>query len=178
MLNIQQIIINLGNSIGSLHSLVVGITFVIGMMFIFRALYHLKIYGELRTMMASQTGLKEPMAYIFVGAVFLWLPTGFSMVMQTTFGYDNPLAYSEWQGSFANSISGPSGTAFLRLIQFVGLIAFVRGWMTLVKLATSQGAAQGQSYGKGLTHILGGVLAMNIVGTANVVWNTFGESVG
>jgi intracellular multiplication protein IcmC len=61
----------------------------------------------------------------------------------------------------------------LQLIQIVGLIAFIRGWLILVKTATGQ---QGGGIGKGITHIIGGVLALNIVGTQQVINASLGIS--
>ncbi|NKB46539.1 MAG: type IV secretion protein IcmC [Legionellales bacterium] len=175
MADAVQMLTNLASVQPNLYKLVTGAAYVIGLAFIFRALYHLKIYGELRTMMASQTGLKEPLAYLFVGTMLLYLPTGFSTVMQTAFGYDNVLAYTDWRTT-SGSITGPGGVAILRLVQLVGAIAFVKGWMILARSAGQGGGAQGNTTGKGLTHIFGGVAGMNIVGTANVISSTLGVS--
>ena len=62
-------------------------------------------------------------------------------------------------------------TALLGLVQVMGVIAFIRGWV-LLGHAGEQNAQQGM-FGKGLTHIIGGILAINIVGTKDLIWNTF-----
>jgi intracellular multiplication protein IcmC len=56
------------------------------------------------------------------------------------------------------------------IIQVIGLIAFVRGWV-LVARSASQGQPPGGT-GKGLIHVFGGILAINIVGTINMINNT------
>jgi intracellular multiplication protein IcmC len=175
MTDAVQMLTNLANIQPNMYKLVTGAAYIIGLSFIFRALYHLKIYGELRTMMASQTGLKEPIAYLFVGTMLLYLPTGFGTVMQTSFGYESVLAYSNWRLGGGMAFT-PGGRAILRLVQLMGVIAFVKGWVILAKSVGQGGAGQGNTTGKALTHILGGVAGINIVGTANIISSTLGVS--
>lgn len=170
MADATQILINLSDSLGPVSQLISGAAYLIGISFAFKALYHLKIYGELRTMMSSNTSFKEPMAYLFVAAIFIFLPTGVSLIMSTTFGYANPLAYSEWPSAGGTSVS-PGMIAVFRLVQVIGLIAFIRGWIFIVK---SQGQGAQGGFGKGLTHIFGGIAGMNIIGTAQVISATLG----
>jgi len=56
-------------------------------------------------------------------------------------------------------------------IQIIGLVAFVRGWMMIAKSA-SQGGHQQGGFGKGMMHVFGGVMAINIVSTLNVINET------
>ena len=154
------------------QELVVWVAYIMGVVFTYRALYHLKVYGELRTMMASRTGLKEPLTYLMVAAIFIYLPTALEIVLQTTFGDESVVAYSDL--SYANAADyGQAFRSVLYLIQIVGLIAFIRGWMIIAK-----GTAEGQQagWGKGLMHIVGGIMAINIVATSNIVTATLGFS--
>ena len=52
-----------------------------------------------------------------------------------------------------------------------GECAFIHGWI-LIARAASQGQPPGGT-GKGLMHVFGGILAMNIVRTLDVIHNTF-----
>lgn len=171
-IDVSQMLINLGESIDPIYRMVTGGAYLLGILFAFKALYQLKIYGELRTMMSSQTSLKEPLSYLLVAGIFIYLPTGFQMVMMSTFGYDNPLAYSSWPSEGGIDLS-PTAVVVLRIVQLVGVIAFVRGWILMAK---SSGQGGGGAFGKGLVHVLGGVAAMNIVGAAVIVSNTLGVS--
>jgi len=135
----------------------------------------LKLYGEMRTMMASQTGLKEPLTYLLVAAMFIYFPTGFALLMNTSFGYSSVLQYSDWPGGISGE-NVQTYYALFKVVQVVGVIAFVRGWLMLARGA-GQGSPPG-SFGKGMTHVVAGVLAMNIVGTAQVVSNTLGINLG
>jgi intracellular multiplication protein IcmC len=91
--------------------------------------------------------------------------------MNTTFGQSNVLAYNELSPAL-NLTDSNGGIALLRILQLIGVIAFVRGW---VLLARSQGqGAQPGTMGKAVTHVFGGVLLMNIVATVNIMYNTLG----
>lgn len=164
---------HLVGSVDQVYHLITGAAYIMGISFAFKALYSLKVYGELRTMMASQTSLKEPLTYLIVAAAFIFFPTGFGIVMNTTFGQETVLSYNQLPaGSELGATAG--GRALLRVLQVIGAIAFVRGW---VLMARSQGqGSQPGTLGKGITHVFGGVLLMNIIGTINIMYNTLGIS--
>lgn len=170
-----NILTNLANSLVPVQRLITGGAYLMGCAFLFKAIYSLKVYGEARTMMSSNTSVKEPVVYLMVGAIFIYFPTAFSMLMQSTFGYQNVLQYAPVNSSnqALDTLFG-SGSAVGRplsmLIQVIGLIAFVRGWVLIARSA-SQGQPPGGT-GKGLVHVFGGILAINIVGTINMINNT------
>lgn len=164
---------NLAGSIDQVYKLVTAAAYVIGISFAFKAMYSLKVYGEMRTMTASNASMKEPLTYLFVAGIFIYLPTGFAIVLNTTFGSNNVMAYSQLPSAF--DLSGSNGGyALLKLLQLIGVISFVRGWVLLAR-SSGQGQQPG-GFGKGLTHIVGGVFLMNIIQTLNIVYNTLGIS--
>lgn len=169
---LQQMIINLSQSSDAVMQMVTGGAYLIGMGFLFKALYHLKVYGELRTMMAVQTSMKTPIAYMVVGMVFMYFPTGLGILMTSTFGSPEitPLSYAPGTESVT---SGEAIIAILRIVQVFGVIAFIRGWILITKASQLQTQ---QGYGKGVTHIIGGMAAINIVKVRDVLWTTFGFS--
>lgn len=64
----------------------------------------------------------------------------------------------------------------LTFIRMVGYIAFIRGWLMIN--AYGQGGHNGQGkLGRGLTHIFGGVAAINVTITAHILANTFAPGV-
>jgi hypothetical protein len=67
---------------------------------------------------------------------------------------------------FINSVA-----AALLFFQLVGMIAFVRGWMIMKSAAEGQGQA---TMAQGITHILGGAVAMNVFNFLEMMDNTFG----
>ena len=162
---------NLSKSYPALTFMVTGLCYVIGMSLMIRAIYYLKVYGELRTMMSTQSSLKIPMTYMVAGAVFLFIPTAFQTMTMTVFGTSSMLGYENIDSSINPIVLRAVGG----FVQLLGFVSFIRGWMILVANATSPGGG-GASFGKGLTHIIGGLLLVNIYGVASVVWNTFGLS--
>ncbi|KTD55424.1 hypothetical protein [Legionella quateirensis] len=170
-----DILTNIANSLAPVERLITGGAYLIGSAFIFKAIYSLKVYGEARTMMSNSASIKEPIMYLMVGAILIYFPTAFQVFMQSTFGYQNVLQYAPINSNnqaldtlFGNG--SVVGRPLAMLIQVIGLIAFVRGWV-LVARSASQGQPPGGT-GKGLMHVFGGILAINIVGTINMINNT------
>lgn len=168
-----EVLKNLAGSLEDIQLLISGAAYLMGIGFIFKAIYSLKIYGEARTMTSSHTNIKEPLIYLLVGAVLLYLPTGVDVILATTFGSNAEiLAYApiNSKSSQLQSLFGagsPIGRPLTMLIQVIGLIAFIRGWVLIAR-----GASQGQQpggTGKGLMHVFGGILALNIVKTMEVI---------
>jgi intracellular multiplication protein IcmC len=173
--DISEMMRNLDTSLPQVEKLVIGFAFLLGIGFCLRAVYRFKIYGEARTMMSSQTSIKEPLFLLFIGAVFLYIPTGLKIFNNTAFGYETPLAYSQWAAR--GSVNNITASSIFDFVKIMGLISFVKGWYMLSK-ASIQSGAQGNTFGKSMTHIIGGILAINIVGTMNIVMNTLGLSIG
>ncbi|AMP88603.1 type IVB secretion system protein IcmC/DotE [Legionella pneumophila] len=171
-----NILANVANQLEPVQRLITGGAYLIGCAFIFKAIYSLKVYGEARTMMSSNTSIKEPVMYLLVGALLIYFPSLVSSVLQTTFGYSSPLAYSGGVSSGSDTITALFGSGSLvgrplvMIIRVIGLIAFVRGWVLIARSA-SQGQPPGGT-GKGLIHVFGGILAINIVGTIDMINNT------
>lgn len=167
-LDALQMLTNLSNSYPALWRLITAICYVSGIALMLRAVYQLKAYGELRTMMSTQTSLKVPIVMMVAAVVLMFIPTAFQVVLKTGFQYTSPLSYNQ----ATTSISPIAMKAIVGLVQIIGVISFIRGWMHLVGNAQQPGGQH--SFGRAMTHIVGGVLAINIVGVVNIIWNSFG----
>lgn len=170
-----SILTNIGHSLIPVERLITGGAYLIGCAFLFKAIYSLKIYGESRTMMSNSASVKEPVIYLIVGAMLIYFPSAVSSIMESSFGYENVLQYApvNSKNQALDSIFGSGsavGAPVCLFIQVIGLVAFVRGWV-LVARSASQGQPPGGT-GKGLMHVFGGILAINIVGTINMINNT------
>lgn len=170
-----DILTNIASSMQSVERLIAAAAYLIGIAFAVKAIYSLKVYGEARTMMASNTSIKEPLAYLLVAGMLIYLPTGFQVLMNSSFGYSNILAYApiNSNNSTIDILFGQDsavGESLAIIIQTIGLIAFIRGWVLIARSA-SQGQPPGGT-GKGMVHVFGGILAMNIVGTLQMINNT------
>jgi intracellular multiplication protein IcmC len=165
----QQMLVNLSTSFPPLWRMITALSYVFGMAFIMRGVYALKVYGEGRSMMSSQASMKVPLIYLIAGSALMFLPTMKSVLLASTFGVteQTPLSYYS-----SNPIWNEQAVqVLLQIVQLVGLISFVRGWFFL-----AHGAQQGgqSTFGKAMTHIIGGIFAINIEGTREMFMATFG----
>ncbi len=173
--NQVDILSNIASNMESVQRMISGAAYLIGLAFAFKAIYSLKKYCEQRSMMSNETNIKDPLAHLLVAGILIYLPTGIQMMLVTTFGQPNILAYApiSSNNSSLDVLFGQDsavGASLSIIIQTIGLIAFIRGWV-LVARSASQGQPPGGT-GKGLVHVFGGILAMNIVGTIQVINNT------
>jgi len=116
------------------------------------------------------------------GAVLMTIGNMMNTVMLSIFGTEKGAASADglaW-GNFNNLFGGDAAglqrfedavTAALNFVQIIGVIAFVRGWLILKKVFDGSGNA---SLAQGLTHIIGGVLAINIFEFLKLMDKTFG----
>ena len=168
-----NIVNNIAATMAPIQKLVTGFAYVLGLSFAFKAIYTLRQYGEAKTMMSSSHSMKEPLVYMFVAAMFIYFPSGLALMLDTAFGTPNILAYTPISdGAFGSSVFGSDSTmgqSLVIIIQTIGIIAFVRGW---VLIARSSGQGQQKEAGKGMVHVFGGIFAMNIVLTLQIINNT------
>ncbi|MFA5959945.1 MAG: type IV secretion protein IcmC [Tatlockia sp.] len=141
---------NLSRSLFSVQSLLTGLAYVIGMLFIMMALSKfnkIAVKGSYERMLV-------PIAYILGGSVLLFLPSAYTVLSNTVFGANNILSYAKYNPYDIYSSMG-------LLIQTAGIIWFIRGCVLLV------GASEPQvKHGsKGLLFLFAGVLAMNFQST-------------
>ena len=163
---------NLAQSLQSVEKMLTGAAYLMGLAFALKAVMTLKSHGEQRSSMGASS-MKESGIYLLVAAMLLYYPTAFEVIMNSTFGYSTVLAYVPFNTSapFLGSVLGDNlvGTSLTTIIQVVGLVAFIRGWVLISRTSQGQGAG---NIGKGFMHVFGGVLTININGTLDVIQNT------
>ena len=119
---------------------------------------------------------------ILFGALLMTIGDNLNMMMTSVFGtssfsFNVANATSTVMGWTAvQNLSGSTqfGTAIgaaLTFFQVIGAIAFVRGWLILKKVAEGGGNV---TLAQGITHVLGGVLAINIFVFLQIMDTTFG----
>lgn len=170
-----DILANIATNLIQVQYLVSAWAYMAGIVFMYKAVYSLKVYGEQRAMSSSNSSIKEPLTYFMVGGMLLFFPSSFEMMMNTMFGYSSILQYAPYnsQSPIISDLFGNGskiGNYLSTVIETIGGISFIRGWILI-----SRSAAHGQppgGTGKGMTHVIGGVLAMNMVGTLEVINNT------
>lgn len=162
-LSAQTMLENIAAIIPNLMQMVTAIAYVLGMYFIFHGVIKLKHAGEMRTMMTAEHSLIGPILFLIVGAMLLYLPTSVQVGVSSFWANPNPYGYvtqSDQWSQFRNIV--------YLVIQFIGTIAFIRGLVIL-----SHVGGQGQSnFSRGLTHIIGGILCINIYQFVQVIMVT------
>lgn len=165
---LDQMLIRFTTQFPGIYRLVSAVAYLTGMILIFRAVYQLKVYGDMRTMMSAQTNLKSTLVLFIAGTALMYTPTALKIFMYSTFGTTNitdPMAY-------ASGSSGDTAVrAVLMVVQLIGIISFIRGWILLTQ---SQSGGGHSTFGKAVTHIIAGIFAVNIVGVRNLLQGTFG----
>lgn len=172
-----NILNNLAPSLESIKSLLGISSYIMGMSFIMKGIMALKQVGEHRSHMGGgHNSLKEPVFFLISGSMLLFMPTAINVFLGTIFGSNTILAYtgtSTLNPVFDTLFGSTSefGKNLVLFVQTCGLVAFMRGWLIIAR-SGSQGGHQQNSMGKGLMHIGGGVLALNIVQTITIINNT------
>lgn len=169
---------NLQAAFGSLQRMIGAISFVIGIALVYRGIAMYRGLANQTYGSAQRGEVAGPMVFLVVGAVLIYLPTALDTSISTLFagttrenllpaesliGYKSVSNVEHWE-----EIS----KVLVQYMKLIGLIAFIRGWVILSKMG-HQGAQPG-SIGKGITHIVAGVMLMNIVGSYNIIAQTFG----
>ncbi|PCH57322.1 MAG: hypothetical protein COC15_01345 [Legionellales bacterium] len=184
--DLPEILNNLKNVIEPLTALVMMVSFVGGIGLIFKAIGLLKRFGQPLTSMQQQGELAGPLVYFCVGSVLMYLPTASNMVSTTIFGDAGAHIFGggsidfETAGSAADLLSysnssitdkwGEIANTIVLYIQFIGFVAFVRGWFIIAKAG-----ARGEQPGvitKGIVFIVSGIIAINFVPMIEILKNT------
>lgn len=158
------------SNIDPLISITASVAFLVGI--VMAAMSLKKLYETTRNNPQAHYG--GVVTTFFIAAVLVNLPAALGTMRETMFGNEHSVL------SYQSTISGVSAQAsstlvvIMHFIQFVGLIAFIRGFLILNKLAN--GGGQDVSLGKGVTFVVSGVMAINIVITANMLAESFGLS--
>lgn len=191
-IDLQTALTNLSNVIIPLTGLVLMSSYVAGVFMIFQGIMLMKKMGGIGSSTTAQPGeLGGPLVKIIVGAILIYLPTSTDAFMNsifatgaTIFSSGGTTTLQDYQGlsgpgaSLLGYVSGDVmsqtwqslANTLVLYIQFIGLLSFVKGWF-IMSHATGQGSQPG-NFAKGLTHIIGGIIAINFVGMVNLLSNT------
>jgi intracellular multiplication protein IcmC len=169
--SVEHMLLTMTDQFPNIYRLITALAYLMGIAFIFRGVYQLKVYGDLRTMMSVQTNFKATMMVFFAGTALLYAPTAFKSMMLSTFAttsVTDPMGY----GPAAHNMSTLLAShAVLLFVQLIGTISFIKGWVSLTHVSNPNGRS---SMGKAVTHIVAGLLAINIEGTKEILQASFG----
>lgn len=149
---------NLSLSLGPVQSLLTGLAYLLGILFMMTAISKLKKIGDARTGSHSQEKMYGPVAYFIISAVLIYLPSSVTALSNSTFGINNVLQYTSFNNT---TVYGSMGI----IIQTAGLIWFIRGCVLVVH-GSQPGAKEGR---KGLLFLLAGIFAVNFQDTMGML---------
>ncbi len=179
--DISSVMANLQVIIAPLTVMVLWISYVAGIFFIFRAILHLKKLG----MGQAQGDWNQPLLYLFVGTVLICLPAATDVTMTSLFGQTasllsggvNYAGLGQGQSLLSYVDVGGVGSQWASLantlvlyLQFLGFLSFIKGWFIIAKSGTPSN--QGGGIAKGISHIVSGIALINIVGVVNILQTT------
>lgn len=168
---------------GPIISLTVSIAYLIGVIVFILGLYGLKKHNE----NPQHYTIAYCVMNMLTGTFLLLCGTIYGIVRNSTLGGDwdtdnSALSITKHadvsmgdisKSFFAEYIPPQTIMLILGFIYFVGLVAFIRGIFLLKNVGSVNNGSQG-GIGKSLTHMLGGVITMNITYFACLVGNTIG----
>jgi len=192
--DIQSILSNLQAIVVPMVNLILLFSGLAGIVFIFKALIHMKKFGQ--TGQHQPGEVSGPMVELLVGTVLLYLPTTTNLSLATLFGSGSMAGFTSisnnvFSSSTLNFAAGGTGQDLLQYsdntglsgafsslantlvlyIQFIGFLSFVRGWFIIAK-ADGRSGGQPGTLGKGVIHIIGGLIAVNFVAAITIIQQT------
>ena len=143
-----------------------SIAVLMGVSLTLGGLFQMKHYAEARSMMSRNEG-GGAVAMIVCGAILLALPSFIGTGLSAIFAQTSPLAY-EGDTSGINGLFVP----IIILVRLVGVGAFMKGVLMASRLGSQH--AQPGTMGKAVTHIVAGILCVNVVQTIDLLKQIFG----
>lgn len=148
-----------------------SVAYVLGIWFMYSAIQELKKIGQSQSATTTTT-LGGPLMRLAIGTALLYFPSTVDIAVSTLWGGDSPQLLE-----YTASIDDPFGSlkeGIFIIAKAVGYVSFIKGFVILSH-STDQGAQQGTA-GKGIAHIIGGILAINIMATINIISSSLGIS--
>jgi hypothetical protein len=154
---------NFAASSVALTRLVKYISYLIGLFFVINAIHKFSQLGS-----NQQITPKVPITMFFVGISVFSLTSVVGMATATMAMGSGPGAILMPSGPAFGAVTAAGLQGVFLFIRLVGYIAFIRGFLLL----NQAGHGKDGAVGRGLTHIFGGVAAINITITAKILANT------
>lgn len=188
-LDIQDILVNLQVIINPAIRMLLAVSLILGIIFIIKGLMLLKAFALPINQSTKPGELSGPILYLLVGTVLIYIPTSTDVLSSTLFGSNLPSIFSSpGQPNIYNMQEASKELGYVSValesqwatlintvvyyMQFIGFIAFLRGWI-IISHAGQQGA-QPEALTKGIIHVVGGILAINFLPLVKAISNTIG----
>lgn len=172
--SLEQLVRAVSAATGPLSTLLSIFTALAGATFIAIGLFALQKRSELGRQGGSWAG---PASWMICGVILWAFPASLRVISASIFSAgDVPAAQAifSWApntvATLSDGVARETLEAIIRVLQFFGLLAVIRG--VFIVNASMQPSMGGQrTFGAGLTHIIGGILAVQIPRVAGVIEN-------
>lgn len=171
-----NIFVNLQASYAGITNFLTGLMYVLGIFLTVQAVMKLKKFGHRTAFMHVEAGMLGPTMQFAIGVCFLYSKSLIEIINSTFFGQSSIASVMSYTASNMDQDWQQIMNPILGMVQIIGLIAFIRGFLILSKGVQKEGGQQPGQATKGIVHIVGGILGINIVYTIEVTLNTFGLS--
>lgn len=157
---------NFSGSVLAIIKLIKVAAYIIGVFLVVGSIFKFSQLGQ------GQVQAKTPLIMFFSGIGIFALTGTVSLAMQT-------MAMGSGPGDILMPSTGGGASTqaaiqgVMLFIRMIGYIAFIRGWLLLNQNAQGKEG----TIGRALTHIFGGVAAINVAWTAKMLANTFAPGV-
>ncbi|MBF13700.1 MAG: hypothetical protein CMF46_05000 [Legionellales bacterium] len=171
--NVITVLQTLNDNLMKFDQLLFALMYILGITFCFVALSKLRRMAAKNAFQGGGEGnASGPIIQFLLGVLLIFSPTMLNIFTETLFAEtDSILKYDpQTTGGALTQIY----TNLYILIQTIGLVVLIRGFVMINRVAQGQQSAQGGTYTKGIMFIIVGILAINIDETTNVVLATIG----
>lgn len=188
-LDVQDMLENAADLLNPLMGMLLAISFIMGVVMLLRGLMMLRAFSMPLTQATRPGEIAGPLVYMFVGAVLIYIPTTSDILTTTIFGAGSDSIFTsqgaaklEQMGKASDQLLQYSGggsveshwatmlDTIVLYMQFIGFLAFMRGWLLIAH--AGQPGVQPGTISKGMVHIVGGILAINFLPLVNALVNT------
>ncbi len=158
---------NLETHLPAVLKLLVAASYVMGVCFIVMAIMKLKMFGQSSMYAAQQHSILGPLVYFGVGAMLIYFPSLIDVAIWTFWDYGadyvmgRSVSINSWDGLLQPVVA---------IVRIIGYISFLRGMLLLARFG--QQSAQPGTLGKAIFHLVGGILAVNVLGAWDIVSGT------
>jgi len=164
------------NAVPIIH-FVVATAYVIGIWFVISAIKDLKQVGQSQSA-ATHGGIGGPLIKLIIGVLLIYLPSAVDVGVASLWGHgilgSDAGGYMSYTPNESDPFT-PAKEGAIAIVRVVGYVSFVRG-LVILSHSSDQGAQAG-TFSKGFMHIIGGILAINIVETVRIIGNTLGITI-
>jgi intracellular multiplication protein IcmC len=186
--DLQDIMSRLQAVLNPFMNLLLVVSYISGLVFILRGLLMLKTFAMPITQASKPGEIAGPLIFLLVGTALIYIPSSTDVLTSTLFGsstksifggsafadlYASGKASDQIMGYAPVSVEGQWAAmidTIVLFMEFIGFIAFMRGWFIIAH--AGQPGGQPGSISKGIIHIIGGILAINFLPLVKILSNT------